>query len=236
MASARQSLSTLVTEGYAKDRREGHHVESLFSVLDHLVYATPDLQTTVERLGTLFGVRPTIGGTHPAWGTMNALLALGPQMYLEIIGPDLAQPHPPERRPFNLDTLTHPHLATWVARGHNLPAVIEAARAERVDLGAICARSRQRPDGVWLTWSMTDLLTERESGLIPYFIHWGDTPHPAASAPKGCRLQQVHAIHPDAERLTRILQRLGLDLSVQPGPTAQLKAIIDTPNGLMHLH
>jgi len=210
-------------------------VESLFSVLDHLVYATPNLQATVEHLGTLCGVRPTVGGTHPAWGTMNALLALGPQMYLEIIGPDPDQPHPPERRPFNLDTLAHPHLVTWVARGQNLQAVIEAASAECVDLGVIRARSRQRPDGVWLTWSMTDLLTERESGLVPYFIHWGDTPHPATSAPKGCRLQHVQAIHPDAERLTRILQRLGLDLVVQPGLTAQLMAIIDTPNGLIHL-
>lgn len=210
-------------------------MESLFSVLDHLVYATPALQATVEHLGALCGVRPTVGGTHPAWGTMNALLALGPQMSLEIIGPDPEHPHPPERRPFNLDTLAHPHLVTWVARGHNLQAVIAAASAACVDLGTIRARSRQRPDGVWLTWSMTDLLTERESGLVPYFIHWGDTPHPATSAPKGCRLPQVHAIHPDAERLTSILQRLGLDLVVQPGPTAQLMAIIDTPNGPMHL-
>ena len=167
---------------------------------------------------------------------MNTLLALDPQMYLEIIGPDPEQPHPPERRPFNLDTLADPHLVTWVARGHNLHAVREAARAAGVDLGAIHARSRQRPDGVWLTWSMTDLLTERESGLVPYFIHWRDTPHPAPSAPQGCRPQQVHAVHPDAERLTNILQHLGLDLVVQPGLTAQLMAIIDTPNGPMPLH
>jgi hypothetical protein len=206
-------------------------VEPLFSVLDHLVYATPDIKATTDYIASLFGVRPIVGGKHPAWGTMNALLSLGPRMYLEIMGPDPGQPHPTDGRPFNLDSLVNPRLVTWVARGQNLHAVKDAAASERVDLGEIQEGSRQRPDGILLKWSLTDLRKDRENGIVPIFINWGDSPHPAESAAKGCALKRLKAIHPEADRLTRILNHLGLDLKVVHGPTVKLVATIETPMG-----
>jgi hypothetical protein len=104
-----------------------------------------------------------------------------------------------------------------------------------VDLGEIQERSRKRPDGILLEWSMTDLMKNRENGIVPYFINWGDSPHPAESAPKGCILKRLKAIHPEADRLTRILNHLGLDLKVAHGPTAKLVATIETPMGLVDI-
>ena len=206
-------------------------MEPLFSVLDHLVYATPDIKVTSENIASLLGVRPIVGGKHPAWGTMNALLSLGPRMYLEIMGPDLAQLPPKDGRPFSLDSLVNPRLVTWVVRGQNLHAIKDAAGSEGVDLGEIQEGSRQRPDGILLKWSMTDLMKDRENGIIPIFINWGDSPHPAESASEGCILKRLRAIHPEADRLNRILNHLGLDLKVTPGPTAKLVATIETPMG-----
>jgi glyoxalase-like protein len=205
--------------------------QSLFRVLDHLVYATPDLHATVQRLESEIGVRATAGGRHPVWGTMNALLSLGSRVYLEIIGPDPDQPRPSTGRLFDLDRLARPCLMTWVARAENLQATVATAKAEGIDLGGIEARSRQRPDGSLLHWEMTDPCKGREGGIVPYFINWGTTAHPAKTAAQGCTLKALKAMHPEAERLRNVLLRLGLDLMVEQGPGAGLVATIETPKG-----
>jgi hypothetical protein len=209
--------------------------EPLFSVLDHIVYATPDIEATTDRIASLFGVRPAAGGKHPAWETMNALLSLGPKMYLEIVGPNPARPGPVDGRPFNLDNPMKPRLVTWAVRGRNLRGLVDAAWSEGVDLGEIREGNRRRPDGVTLRWSMTDILKDRENGIVPFFIDWGDSPHPAESAPKGCILRRLKTVHPEATRLTGILKHLGLDLDVERGPSAKLKATIETPMGLVDI-
>ena len=208
---------------------------SIFDKLDHLVYATPDLGRTMREVGDLLGVTPSPGGQHPAWGTRNALLALGPQMYLEILGPDPDQPLPTRSRPFDIDILDRPRLVTWVYRADRLEAIVEQAKRVGVDLGSVQARSRRRPDGSTLIWRMTDLRMPREGGVVPYFIHWGDSDHPAQRAPLGCSLHDLRAEHPEPERLKTVLAHLGLDLPVEPGGQPRLLATIAGPRGRVEL-
>src|SRR4029079_8107647 len=84
--------------------------------VDHLLYATPDLDLGVAAIEKLLGVHATTGGQHLGFGTRNALLALGPLTYLEIIGPDPAQPKPAGPRRFGVDDLKAPQLIGWVSR------------------------------------------------------------------------------------------------------------------------
>src|SRR5438093_2048592 len=128
----------------------------LLAQVDHLVYATPDLKVGTDAIEKLLGIRATPGGQHPGMGTRNALVALGPATYLEIIGPDPDQPKPSGPRRFGIDGLEAPKLLTWVAKGTDLEVFLDRARRAGVKLGDVISGSRRRPDGVVLSWRYTD--------------------------------------------------------------------------------
>ena len=204
--------------------------------VDHLVYATPDLELGVNTLERLLGVRATPGGQHPGMGTRNALIALGPFTYLEIIGPDPDQPKPATPRRFGIDELTSPRLTTWVAKGKDLDAFLTRARRNGVMLGDVISGSRKRPDGVVLSWRYTDPSVVLADRLIPYVIDWGTSPHPAATAAPGVKLVALRAEHPDASRVQTMLTQLALDLPVRAGPTPALIATLESPKGRVELN
>jgi hypothetical protein len=208
---------------------------STLSQVDHLVYASPDLRAAVDNVERLLGVTATAGGQHPGRGTRNALVALGPSTYLEIIGPDPEQPAPSLPRPFGIDRLTQPKLVTWSAKERDLEGRIRAAAAKGVALGALASGSRQRPDGVMLSWRYTDPRTVIADGLAPFFINWGDTPHPAASAASGGVLVGLRAEHPDPQKITATLAALSLAFPIAKGPTPSLIATIKTAKGTVDL-
>jgi catechol 2,3-dioxygenase-like lactoylglutathione lyase family enzyme len=203
--------------------------------LDHLVYATPDVATTTDSIELKLGVRPVAGGRHAAWGTHNTLVALGEGSYLEIIGPDPEAEPPAGPRPFGLDRLEAPRLATWVARTSSLEAIVRRARAAGIELGGPLPRSRQRPDGTMLRWTMTDSLAPREGGVIPFFIDWGESPHPSLGAPDGGRLVRLEARHPEPARVAALIAELGLDLTVGPGAAPELIATLEAASGTVVL-
>jgi hypothetical protein len=199
--------------------------------VDHIVLATPDVEDTADRLTTMLGVSPVPGGSHPAWGTLNALVALGDRVYLEVVGPDRESPPLDSPRPFGLDGIQAPRLVTWAVRGRALGALVAHARADGIELGEVQRRTRRRPDGVLLGWSMTDLDAPRMDGLLPFFVDWGVTPHPATSSPRGGTLVGLRALHPDPEELRRALRLLGLALEVERADVPELIASLETHRG-----
>ena len=209
--------------------------DNLLHKVDHLVYATPDLNAGIAQVERLLGVKAIPGGQHPGGGTRNALIGLGDETYLEIIGPDPDQPKPPRPRRFNIDDLKAGRLVTWAAKGAGLDAMVEDAKRNGVDLGRVQPGSRKRPDGVLLSWRLTVSPSLTGDGLIPFFIDWGKTPHPAAALTKGCSLVALRAEHPDAARTQKILDALGLDLKVQQGLAPAIIATIDSPRGRVEL-
>jgi hypothetical protein len=227
---------TAVPAAQSRDPRKIESAEknrgnAVLAEVDHLVYATPDLDLGVRTIESLTGVRATPGGQHPGLGTRNALVALGPRAYLEIIGPDPAQPKPQGPLRFGIDGLKTPRLIGWVARSAQLDDVVRRAHAAGVQLGEVIAGSRKRPDGVVLAWRYTDPSVVIERRLIPYFIDWGTSPHPSATAARGATLVSLRAEHPQADRVGALLRAIGLDLPVDNGPEATLIATLDSPRG-----
>lgn len=179
---------------------------------DHLVYAAPELGAAVERIAEEWGVCPAIGGKHPN-GTHNALLALGPYTYLEIIAPDPEQPNPSLPRSFGIDERPgETRLVTWAAATDNLDATRSQALRKGYDPGAVMNGSRLRPDGVRIAWRSTRLVgwPPPGDGLVPFLIEWGEgTPHPASDSPAGCTLVSLRAEHPQPDAIRAMLSALG---------------------------
>ncbi|HKE55274.1 MAG TPA: VOC family protein [Pyrinomonadaceae bacterium] len=207
----------------------------LLTQVDHLVYATPDLNRGIGEIEQLTGVRASPGGQHPGGGTRNALVALGPTSYLEIIGPDPDQPAPKTPRSFGIDGLKHSRLATWAAKGNDLDRLKAQAELKGVSLTPVSPGSRKRPDGVMLSWRTTRPVDAVGDGIVPFFIDWGQSPHPSQTAAPGLTLIDLRAEHPDATRVQQVLSTLGLDLQVKQGANPGLVAIIKGPKGTVEL-
>lgn len=197
------------------------------TAIDHLVYATPDLDAAIADLEKRYGRRAAPGGQHPDWGTRNALLGLGSAVYLEIIGPDPTLPPPPQGRPFGLDTLAGPRFVTWALKTPRLEEQVQRAAARGLVLGAIREGRRQRPDGSLLSWRLTDPYTVHGDGLVPFLIDWDDSDHPAPLLPQIGRLQQLRLEHPEPERVQALLTILDIDLPVFPGTRPEISITIN---------
>lgn len=208
---------------------------SRLSRVDHLIYGTPDLEDTVDRLERQTGVRAAFGGQHLGHGTRNALIALGSATYLEIMGPDPEQPEPDEPRWLGIDDLDAPRLITWAATASPLAPFVERAVAKGIPLGRVQPGHRRRPDGVDLRWELTDPSVMPAGGLVPFFIDWGSGPHPSDTAPRGIRLVALRAEHPEPSAVESLVQALDLDLEISRGPRAELVATLECPTGTLEL-
>lgn len=200
------------------------------ALLDHLVFATPDLAATVADFARRTGVTPAPGGAHEGRGTRNHLVGLGGRAYLEIIGPDPEQTDPGTPRPFGVDTLPAPRTITWAISPPDLDAAVERARAHGYDPGPIVPMSRRRPDGTLLRWRLTDGATAHPSGLVPFLIDWGGSAHPTDSDLPTVPLLSVSAAAPTPEEIRSLLAVLGTGLPVAEGPVGMSFAL-DSPEG-----
>ncbi len=203
------------------------------SVIDHLVYAVPDLEGAAERFERSTGVRPAYGGSHTGMGTHNALVSFG-DSYLELIAPDPDQPDLDRPRPFGIDDLGgRSRLATFAVRpspGESIGALVERAREAGFDPGDPVSMSRLRPDGVELHWTLT-LPTGDSDGLIPFVIDWGDTENPSKTAPGGVGLVALRSAHPDPRPIDRARAALGFVDPVGFGDAAMIEATVRGPAG-----
>jgi hypothetical protein len=120
-------------------------------------------------------------------------------------------------------------------KSNELAAIKAKADNAAVALGAVASGSRKRPDGVVLSWRYTDPATVVADGLVPFFIDWGTSPHPALTAAKGATLVQLRAEHPEAPRVQKMLDVLGLDLIVSQSSAPAIIATIESPRGRVEL-
>jgi len=203
--------------------------------MDHLVFAAPDLHEGVRYVEELFGVETSPGGRHLGLGSQNRLIGLGPDCYMEVVSIDPDQPDPEGPRWFGLDDLSECRLVSWCAKGKDLAALGSRGRAAGIDLGDPSEGGRLRPDGSRLSWTFTDPWAERAGGVVPFFIDWGDSAHPASDLPQLCSFEALRLEHPNPDAVSAWLRALDLDTPVRAGESPRVIATLRTPNGLVEL-
>ncbi len=172
------------------------------------------------------------GGSHPDLGTRNALARLGPHTFLELIAPDPALASGALAR--RLAKLAEPTLLMWAARTPDAAAV--ARRAEAAGYTATVVHGqRTRPDGRVLRWVNTFVADHGAGTLVPFFIEWGDTTHPATEAPAGIELTSFTIETPQPTSLRSVLDALEVKVAVRKGAHDRLVARLATPQGSIAL-
>jgi len=205
---------------------------------DHLVVAALDLALGCDWVEERLGVRPQPGGRHVAMGTHNALLSLGPRLYLEVIAVDPDGITPARPRWFDLDEprmkaqlAEGPQLVHWAARCADLAGAV----ARLPDLGVPTPMSRGD-----LSWRITipDDGHRPGRGLVPTLIAWPDARHPSDRLPDASlRLAVVAGEHPEPAEVRAALATLGLSdtMKVSYAKSPRIAAMIRTPRGIATL-
>jgi hypothetical protein len=206
---------------------------------DHLIVAAASLEQAIDWIEGRLAARATPGGRHVAMGTHNALLRLGPRLFLELlaIDPDGSAPHRP--RWFDLDeprmraTLAEgPALIHWVVRSRDIDSDVSRST---MDLGTVLPM--QRGDFKWRI-SVPDDGHLPGRGLVPTLVEWSDERHPADALPEsGVQLVALAGEHPEPAPVRTALAALGLSetLKVTYGSTPRLAAMLRTPRGIVTL-
>ncbi|OXM48502.1 VOC family protein [Amycolatopsis alba] len=203
-------------------------------MIDHILYATPDLPATVDELNRRFGVRLSPGGRHLTLGTRNYLADLGGRTYFEVLGPDRDLPDPENGRPLGIDRLTRPRLATWAARVDDVDKVVREAGERGFRFDPVVAMSRDRGDGVRLAWrAAVPAGGLTFGGVVPFLVQWESDAYAAELSVKGVGLVSLTVSHPEAATVREHLALLGLADCVTVGESAEpsLRVTLRTPAG-----
>lgn len=197
--------------------------------IDHLVWYTADLGEGRRFFGARMDTDPLYGGEHPGEGTANAVLSLGPSTYLEILGQDPAQ----QGRGLDAEvaSLRGHGLYHWAVAGVELERVARRAAAAGLTAGALAPGGRLKPDGKRLDWVCWGLRDHAFGSLVPFFIDWRDSEHPALSAPRGGAIASFEVHTPEPDRLRAIYDVLDIDIPVVKAATPGVEAVLESGRG-----
>jgi hypothetical protein len=203
---------------------------NLSTSVDHLMWGAADLAEGMAAIARLFDAEPVPGGAHPGRGTCNALLGLADGRYLEIIAPD---PNQPQSGGFAaaLADLAQPALITWALRSADLPGVARQLTTAGIESRGPVPTRRTTPEGTELAWELLFPHSHDFGVLMPFFIDWGTSGHPADDLHPAGTLEAIIVESPHAVSLRRLLGKVDVPLVVREAAEPALHATIVTAHG-----
>jgi Glyoxalase-like domain len=206
--------------------------------LDHIIWACDDLERGTRRFEALTGVTPRYGGVHASGSTHNALVALGPRCYLEILAPTGSEA-PAEDAWCRLARNAHePRVVTYCLRSPRpLSELAQSALAAGAHDARVANNGRVTPQGVKLNWQWVAPVFDEFGLAFPFFIDWLDSPHPAATAQAqgDMHLAEFAVGHPRAGALLRTLTEMGTPIDTYAAAAIEFRVQLQTPRGAVAL-
>ncbi|MBX7223668.1 MAG: VOC family protein [Blastocatellia bacterium] len=207
---------------------------------DHLVLVAPSLELGASFVEARLGVSPQPGGHHRELGTHNLLLRIGSDCFLEVIAINPAAHSHCGPRVFGMhdaETVAQSwqagkHLHTWVGRTCNLSSLVAAHEPLIGPLKAVSRGERH-----WHMAIPADGSLPLE-GAIPTPVQYEPDMIPAHHMIDfGLELIQVVVTHPQPQLLTHQYFQMDVQgpLVIENGPRFNLKAFINTPQGMREL-
>jgi hypothetical protein len=175
--------------------------------IDHVIYATADLDAAAERMRRELGLEATGGGRHEGLGTHNRIVPLG-RGYLELVA--VADAEEAAGSDFGRAVAARGEgLMGWVVATEDVEAVARRLGTEVTTI---------RRSG--LSARLTGVAEAAREPLLPFFIERDPgVADPGAGGEGGIRRLELAG---DAARLERWLDGAALPVRVVPGEPAVL--------------
>jgi hypothetical protein len=185
---------------------------------DHVIILVPGIAEGAAQFHAASGVKPVIGGRHRDYGTINALASAGTG-YVELIALDRG-----------VVARSAPRVIGFAVTTGDVDALADHVQAAGLTC-AVTEGSRQTPEGIVLRWRSMEVIGHDFAGTMPFFIDWGETPHPSTTAPTGLTAPRLSVLHPRADTLRTLFERLGVAIAVEQGPAPMLRFEVMSPRG-----
>jgi hypothetical protein len=196
---------------------------------DHFVWYCSNLSQGERYFASKMDCGSAYGGVHPGEGTANHLMSLSDATYVEILGRDPAQQESslaPE-----VQALVGHGIYHWAIGGVDIAETRARALAAGLASSELVAGGRRLPNGNWLGWKCFGIHKNEFGALVPFFIDWMDSEHPAKAAPRGGHLQSIEVYSPRAKRLRDLYEVLGIHIPVHEAEVSGLSVTLMSTKG-----
>jgi hypothetical protein len=159
-------------------------------ILSGIVLISTTVKTTLPKK---MDCESAYGDVHPGEGTAIRLMSLSDTTYMEILGRDPAQAESclaPEVRDLDGSGLYH-----WALGGADIAGLRSHAVVAGLNGGELVAGRRTLPNGQLLGWQCFGIHNHGFGAFVPFFIDWLETEHPAKTAPRAGRLEEIAGLY-----------------------------------------
>ncbi len=202
---------------------------------DHFLYGVSNLEEAVATIEAETGLKATPGGRHENIGTRNAFIGLADDMYIELLAPDPEQSRDASVASI-LYALPENGLIGWCARSDNLDALATAyVESNTSDIIGPTNWRRHLPDGGAIDWQLLHVSPSPIGALQPFFINWGETPHPTENLHPQGACTTFSLTSPHTTQLKSHLEAAQLDIEQSAGPENSIVLKVDTGRSIVTL-
>lgn len=204
-------------------------------VVDHILYAGPNLDSLVKEVAQESGTQPIMGGEHSDLGTHNAILPLQDATYLELIAPDPKSHVKGGAEVLGIGKLSKPKIVAWAVRVRAFDKTYARFIASGIKVSPILEGSRRGSDGKLSQWRYFYVTDERFSEvprMNPFFISY--TNSRKTSRPQ-CQLASLKGTHPHPEKFAEISKIVKLKMEITRSDKTDLHVEMNCPKGRVSL-